>query len=55
MTIVFAWGEASGNDVAPQLTLQRQAEQFTSSGIGFAHDALRINDDCATGQQVEEL
>ncbi|MNS86340.1 hypothetical protein D3C72_1202410 [compost metagenome] len=49
MTIVFARRKTAGNDVAPQFTFQRQPQQLARRRIGFAHDALGVNDDDAAG------
>ncbi|MNP08463.1 hypothetical protein D3C76_1005340 [compost metagenome] len=55
MTVVFTGRKATGNDLAPQLTFKGQAEQFACRRVGFAHDALAVDDDDATGQEVEQM
>ncbi|MNL30004.1 hypothetical protein D3C87_1517160 [compost metagenome] len=55
MAIVLPGREAAGNDLPPQLAFEGQPQQLTGRGIGFAHDALGIDDDDAAGQQIEEV
>ena len=47
--IVFTRGKAAGDDVTPQLTHQRQAEQFTGRRVGLAHTAAIIYHDDPAG------
>lgn len=55
MTIVLAGRKTPCNDMAPQLALKGQPEQFAGRGIGFAHDALGVNDDDAARQEIQEV
>ena len=55
MPVVLTRRKAAGNHLAPQLAFQGQTQQLTGRRIGFAHDALGVNDDDATGQQIKEV
>ncbi|MNW65769.1 hypothetical protein D3C74_441820 [compost metagenome] len=41
--------------MAPQLADQRLAEQFAGGRVGFAYQALAIDHDHPTGQQVQQV
>ena len=54
MAVVAPRGEAACDDVAPQLVLQRLAQELNGNRIGFAHDAMPVEHHHATGKQIEQ-
>ncbi|MNH17147.1 hypothetical protein D3C79_768060 [compost metagenome] len=55
MPVILARGEAAGDHLAPQLAEQGFTQQFTGRRIGFAHQALVIDDDHPAGQQGQQV
>jgi len=55
MTVIAARREAACDDLAPQHPFQRLTEQLAGSRIGLAHHAVGVDDDDATGQQVQQV